>query len=105
MILENATVRASAVSTLAKFGAMVDSLKVYSGFKFLSSCTSSLTLLFKPKDKSCFMLQPRIFVLLRRCLYDSDDEVSLCTSYLEFLAYDVMFSKILTCLFDFLSMG
>lgn len=28
MHLENATVRASAVSTLAKFGAMVDSLKV-----------------------------------------------------------------------------
>ncbi|KAI8027574.1 Coatomer subunit gamma-2 [Camellia lanceoleosa] len=45
VILENATVRASAVSTLAKFGAMVDSL------------------------------QPRIFVLLRRCLFDSDDEV------------------------------
>ena len=28
VILENATVRASAVSTLAKFGALVDSLKV-----------------------------------------------------------------------------
>lgn len=45
VILENATVRASAVSTLAKFGAMIDSLK------------------------------PRIFVLLKRCLYDNDDEV------------------------------
>ncbi|KAJ8460638.1 hypothetical protein OPV22_033564 [Ensete ventricosum] len=44
VILENATVRASAVSTLAKFGAMVDSLK------------------------------PRILVLLRRCLFDIDDE-------------------------------
>lgn len=30
VILENATVRASAVSTLAKFGALVDSLKVLS---------------------------------------------------------------------------
>lgn len=28
VILENATVRAAAVSTLAKFGAMIDSLKV-----------------------------------------------------------------------------
>ncbi|CAA0807613.1 Coatomer subunit gamma [Striga hermonthica] len=45
VILENATVRASAVSTLAKFGATIDSLK------------------------------PRIFVLLRRCLFDTDDEV------------------------------
>ncbi|KAL1544253.1 coatomer subunit gamma-2-like [Salvia divinorum] len=45
VILENATVRASAVSTLAKFGALVDSLK------------------------------PRIFILLRRCLFDNDDEV------------------------------
>ncbi|KAL2477161.1 Coatomer subunit gamma [Forsythia ovata] len=45
VILENATVRASAVSTLAKFGAMVESLK------------------------------PRIFILLRRCLFDNDDEV------------------------------
>ncbi|KAH0915276.1 hypothetical protein HID58_029722, partial [Brassica napus] len=43
--LENATVRAAAVSTLAKFGFMVDSLK------------------------------PRITVLLKRCIYDSDDEV------------------------------
>ncbi|GFP97320.1 coatomer subunit gamma-2, partial [Phtheirospermum japonicum] len=45
VILENATVRASAVSTLAKFGAVVDALK------------------------------PRIFILLRRCLFDNDDEV------------------------------
>lgn len=45
VILENATVRASAVSTLAKFGALVDTLK------------------------------PRIFILLRRCLFDNDDEV------------------------------
>ncbi|KAG0500731.1 hypothetical protein HPP92_000803 [Vanilla planifolia] len=45
VILENATVRAAAVSTLAKFGSLVESLK------------------------------PRIFVLLRRCLFDSDDEV------------------------------
>lgn len=45
VILENPTVRASAVSTLAKFGALVDSLK------------------------------PRIFILLRRCLFDNDDEV------------------------------
>ncbi|CAA6653574.1 unnamed protein product [Spirodela intermedia] len=45
VILENATVRAAAVSTLAKFGAMIDSLK------------------------------PRILVLLRRCLHDIDDEV------------------------------
>jgi hypothetical protein len=30
VILENATVRASAVSTLAKFGALVDALKVFS---------------------------------------------------------------------------
>eukprot|EP00252_Welwitschia_mirabilis_P027999 TRINITY_DN98_c0_g2_i1.p1 TRINITY_DN98_c0_g2~~TRINITY_DN98_c0_g2_i1.p1 ORF type:complete len:890 (+),score=165.23 TRINITY_DN98_c0_g2_i1:103-2772(+) len=45
VILENATVRASAVSALAKFGSLVDSLK------------------------------PRITVLLRRCLFDNDDEV------------------------------
>ncbi|KAJ8441976.1 hypothetical protein Cgig2_020121 [Carnegiea gigantea] len=59
VILENATVRASAVSTLAKFGAMVDSLK------------------------------PRIFTLLRRCLFDSDDEVrDRATLYLEMLGGD-----------------
>jgi hypothetical protein len=45
VILENATVRASAVSALAKFGVVVESLR------------------------------PRILVLLRRCLYDNDDEV------------------------------
>ncbi|KAL3701141.1 hypothetical protein R1sor_019163 [Riccia sorocarpa] len=45
VVLENATVRASAVSALAKFGAAVESLK------------------------------PRILVLIRRCLYDNDDEV------------------------------
>ncbi|XP_047320130.1 coatomer subunit gamma-2-like [Impatiens glandulifera] len=57
VILENATVRASAVSTLAKFGALVDSLK------------------------------PRIFVLLRRCLFDSDDEVrDRATLYLNMLS-------------------
>nr|XP_033513857.1 coatomer subunit gamma-2 isoform X2 [Nicotiana tomentosiformis] len=59
VILENATVRASAVSTLAKFGALVDSLK------------------------------PRIFVLLKRCLFDSDDEVrDRATLYLNTLGGD-----------------
>ncbi|XP_061363566.1 coatomer subunit gamma [Gastrolobium bilobum] len=57
--LENATVRASAVSTLAKFGAAVDALK------------------------------PRVFVLLRRCLFDSDDEVrDRATLYLNTLGGD-----------------
>ncbi|GAQ90422.1 coatomer gamma subunit [Klebsormidium nitens] len=56
VILENATVRASAVSALAKFGAMVD------------------------------FLQPRIMVLLRRCLHDNDDEVrDRATLYLQVL--------------------
>uniref|UniRef100_A0A452YGL6 Coatomer subunit gamma n=1 Tax=Aegilops tauschii subsp. strangulata TaxID=200361 RepID=A0A452YGL6_AEGTS len=56
VILENATVRASAVSTLAKFGALVDALK------------------------------PRIFVLLRRCLFDGDDEVrDRATLYIKLL--------------------
>jgi len=45
VILENATVRASAVSALAKFGA------------------------------GCPALRPRVAVLLKRCLYDNDDEV------------------------------
>ncbi|KAF9684353.1 hypothetical protein SADUNF_Sadunf04G0109500 [Salix dunnii] len=57
--LENATVRAASVSTLAKFGAMVDALK------------------------------PRIFVLLRRCIFDSDDEVrDRATLYLNTLGGD-----------------
>ncbi|XP_011048655.1 PREDICTED: coatomer subunit gamma-like isoform X1 [Populus euphratica] len=57
--LENATVRAAAVSTLAKFGAMVDALK------------------------------PQIFVLLRRCIFDSDDEVrDRTTLYLSTLGDD-----------------
>ena len=47
IILENATVRAAAVSSLAKFGALVHDL------------------------------QPRITVLLRRALYDNDDEVGV----------------------------
>ncbi|CAH9100527.1 unnamed protein product [Cuscuta europaea] len=59
IILENATVRATAVSTLAKFGAMVDSLK------------------------------PRIFILLKRCLFDNDDEVrDRATLYLNTLGGD-----------------
>ncbi|KAK5770692.1 coatomer subunit gamma isoform X1 [Gossypium arboreum] len=57
--LENATVRAGAVSTLAKFGAMVDTLK------------------------------PRVFVLLRRCLFDNDDEVrDRATLYINTLGGD-----------------
>ncbi|CAN0866802.1 Coatomer subunit gamma [Linum grandiflorum] len=68
--LENATVRAAAVSTLAKFGAMVDSLKVQSG-----------------DLRSDWV--PRIFVLLRRCLFDSDDEVrDRATLYLNTLGGD-----------------
>mmetsp|Transcript_10309 Transcript_10309/g.24194 ORF Transcript_10309/g.24194 Transcript_10309/m.24194 type:complete len:892 (-) Transcript_10309:115-2790(-) len=45
IILENATVRAAAVTSLAKFGAVVPSLR------------------------------PNIIVLLRRCVHDADDEV------------------------------
>ncbi|XP_010526924.1 PREDICTED: coatomer subunit gamma [Tarenaya hassleriana] len=57
--LENATVRAAAVSTLAKFGFAVESLK------------------------------PRITVLLKRCIYDSDDEVrDRATLFLSLLAGD-----------------
>ena len=37
VILENATVRASAVSTLAKFGALVDTLKVCDILDYLLS--------------------------------------------------------------------
>ncbi|PWZ53577.1 Coatomer subunit gamma-1 [Zea mays] len=60
VILENATVRASAVSTLAKFGALVDTLK------------------------------PQIFVLLQRCLFDTEDEVrDRATLYLQTLSSEV----------------
>lgn len=45
VILENATIRASAVCALAKFGT------------------------------ACQYLRPRIITLLQRCLYDNDDEV------------------------------
>ena len=45
IILENATVRAAALSTLARFGAEVPALR------------------------------PRVLVLLKRALYDNDDEV------------------------------
>lgn len=45
IILENATVRAAAVSSLARFGSLVSDLR------------------------------PRILVLLRRALHDNDDEV------------------------------
>ncbi|KAG0595341.1 hypothetical protein M758_UG158900 [Ceratodon purpureus] len=56
VILENATVRASAVNALAKFGVVVEGLR------------------------------PRILVLLRRCLYDNDDEVrDRATLYLSVL--------------------
>ncbi|CAK9858868.1 unnamed protein product [Sphagnum jensenii] len=56
VILENATVRASAVSALAKFGVVVETLR------------------------------PRILILLRRCLYDNDDEVrDRATLYLNLL--------------------
>ncbi|EFJ08461.1 hypothetical protein SELMODRAFT_185391 [Selaginella moellendorffii] len=59
VILENATVRASAVSSLAKFGLAVDSLR------------------------------PRIVILLRRCVYDNDDEVrDRATMYLTALEGD-----------------
>ncbi|CAF2157694.1 hypothetical protein BRARA_G00336 [Brassica rapa] len=57
--LENATVRAAAVCTLAKFGFMVEALK------------------------------PRITVLLKRCIYDSDDEVrDRATLFLSILGND-----------------
>jgi coatomer protein complex subunit gamma len=56
VILENATVRASAVSALAKFGA------------------------------GCAPLRRRVVVLLRRCLHDNDDEVrDRATFYLSVL--------------------
>ena len=71
--LENATVRAAAVSTLAKFGFMVESLKVctvllLTYFFIISSMTDC-------QEFNVDARQPRITVLLKRCIYDSDDEV------------------------------
>ncbi|GBG77576.1 hypothetical protein CBR_g24023 [Chara braunii] len=66
VILENATVRASAVSALAKFGSVVE------------------------------YLRPRILVLLRRCLYDNDDEVrDRATLYLKVLDEEQVAKKYL----------
>lgn len=82
VILENATVRASAVSTLAKFGAMVDSLKVtlltFFLISFMNTTIKWIIYLYVTNFgmNLYILLQPRIFVLLRRCLYDNDDEVS-----------------------------
>ncbi|CAI7783105.1 unnamed protein product [Closterium sp. NIES-53] len=95
VILENATVRASAVSTLAKFGAQVEALRVGRGWtgggcegwgtggisrcglglslKYCCPCVSLPSLL----PVSLFPIasvQPRIVTLLRRCLFDNDDE-------------------------------
>ncbi|KAJ7535408.1 hypothetical protein O6H91_12G032000 [Diphasiastrum complanatum] len=59
VILENATVRASAVTALAKFGLTIDALR------------------------------PRVLILLNRCLYDNDDEVrDRATLYLKTLGED-----------------
>jgi len=59
VILENANVRASAVSALAKFGVVLPDLR------------------------------PRIVVLLQRCLHDNDDEVrDRATFYLKILGKD-----------------
>eukprot|EP00123_Amoebidium_parasiticum_P005946 comp17018_c0_seq1/m.15702 comp17018_c0_seq1/g.15702 ORF comp17018_c0_seq1/g.15702 comp17018_c0_seq1/m.15702 type:complete len:883 (-) comp17018_c0_seq1:539-3187(-) len=64
VILENAQVRAAAVSALAKFG-----LK-------------------------CESLAPSIIILLTRCKYDSDDEVrDRATLYLEMLSKDTPLAK------------
>jgi hypothetical protein len=52
IILENATVRAAAVSSLANFGAVCESLR------------------------------PRIVTLLKRALSDNDDEVQYCWLFL-----------------------
>eukprot|EP01098_Paradermamoeba_levis_P011387 TRINITY_DN486_c0_g1_i1.p1 TRINITY_DN486_c0_g1~~TRINITY_DN486_c0_g1_i1.p1 ORF type:complete len:630 (+),score=220.72 TRINITY_DN486_c0_g1_i1:908-2797(+) len=64
VILENANVRASAVSALAKFAVKLESLR------------------------------PKILVLLRRCLVDNDDEVrDRATFYLSMLEQDFELAK------------
>ena len=61
VVLENAAIRASAISALSKFGA------------------------------ECPLLRSRVLTLLYRCLHDSDDEVrdraTLCVKKLEKLVY------------------
>ncbi|KAJ7558871.1 hypothetical protein O6H91_04G059500 [Diphasiastrum complanatum] len=70
VILENATVRASAVTALAKFGLTIDALR------------------------------PRVLVLLRRCFYDNDDEVrDRATLYVETLAEDDILKQLKNSLF------
>ena len=78
--MENATVRAAAVSTLAKFGAMVDSLKV-EVFSFLAKTFSVVIHFINLGAAFGFLFQPRIFILLKRCLFDNDDEVCRVVLY------------------------
>lgn len=95
VILENATVRASAVSTLAKFGALVDSLKVLDFLYFNDvlavKCVSDLSNVYCTYN---LFIQPRIFVLLRRCLFDGDDEVSAKLFPLKILLCSVFYDSI-----------
>ena len=64
VILENSTVRAAAVSALAKFGAVLEDIR------------------------------PNIKILLTRCLYDNDDEVrDRATFYLHILSCDSKISR------------
>lgn len=66
------------MSTLAGFGAAVDALKVLVVPVYYLISLVDLTNIFFLVTVLIFhnfSFQPRIFVLLRRCLFDSDDEV------------------------------